>query len=96
MYDPLTSKTIPAFHEAGMATYWQAVTPFPDTDSVALPAQADVVVIGAGYTGLNAAVALAKDYNKHVVLLEAGSIGAGASSRNAGFLLVRQAWRVAP
>ena len=28
MYDPLTSKTIPAFHEAGMATYWQAVTPF--------------------------------------------------------------------
>lgn len=87
MYDPLTSQTIPAFHEAGMATYWQAVTPFPDTDSVALPAQADVVVIGAGYTGLNAAVTLAKDYNKQVVLLEAGSIGAGASSRNAGFLL---------
>ncbi|WP_157981216.1 NAD(P)/FAD-dependent oxidoreductase [Aliidiomarina iranensis] len=87
MYDPLKSRGIPAFHEFGTASYWAAVTPFPDTNAIALPSSAEVVVIGAGYTGLNAAIEVAQAQQREVVLIDAGGVGAGASSRNAGFLL---------
>ncbi len=46
----------------------------------------DVAVIGAGYTGLSAALALAKRGAKAVVL-ESETIGWGASSRNGGMVL---------
>ena len=48
----------------------------------------NVVVIGAGYTGLSCALSLAKKYNEDVVLLEAGHIGWGSSARNAGFCCI--------
>jgi len=48
-----------------------------------LPKKADVVIIGAGYTGLSAARTLAQS-NSDVVVLERNTIGWGASSRNAG------------
>lgn len=87
MYDPLKSRLIPAYHEFGSDSYWSAVTPFPDTNACALPNSAEVVVIGAGYTGLNAAIEIAEHQQREVLLIDAGGIGAGASSRNAGFLL---------
>jgi gamma-glutamylputrescine oxidase len=43
----------------------------------------DVVVIGAGFTGLSAALELAEAGFK-VIVLEAGRVGAGASGRNGG------------
>ena len=46
---------------------------------------ADIVVIGGGYTGLSCAINLIENYNLEVVLVEAGKVGWGASSRNAGF-----------
>jgi gamma-glutamylputrescine oxidase len=46
---------------------------------------ADVVVIGAGYTGLSAALELAEAGYK-VIVLEAETIGFGASGRNGGQL----------
>ncbi|MFC3053497.1 NAD(P)/FAD-dependent oxidoreductase [Kordiimonas pumila] len=49
-------------------------------------ADADVCVIGGGYTGLSAALALAEKGRK-VVLLEAVRIGWGASGRNGGQLI---------
>ena len=45
----------------------------------------EVAVIGGGYTGLLCAINLIENYNLDVVLLEAGKIGWGASSRNGGF-----------
>ncbi len=52
--------------------------------------EADVVVIGGGYTGLHAALnAAERGYS--VVLLEAGRIGWGASGRNGGQMI--PGWR---
>ena len=45
----------------------------------------EVVVIGGGYTGLLCAINLIENYNLDVILIEAGKIGWGASSRNGGF-----------
>jgi gamma-glutamylputrescine oxidase len=51
------------------------------------PAQTDVAVLGAGYTGLTAALALAeKGYR--VSVLEAERVGWGASGRNGGQAIV--------
>ncbi len=46
----------------------------------------DVAIIGGGYTGLSAAFTLAKQ-NVNVAVLEAQTIGWGASSRNGGMVL---------
>ncbi len=46
---------------------------------------ADVAIIGAGYTGLSAAVALRRE-GFEVAVLEANTAGFGASGRNAGHL----------
>ncbi|MBS1063461.1 FAD-binding oxidoreductase [Gluconobacter wancherniae] len=49
-----------------------------------LPAEADVVIVGAGIVGVSAAYWLAREGMK-VVLLEKGSVGAEQSSRNWGW-----------
>jgi glycine/D-amino acid oxidase-like deaminating enzyme len=57
-----------------------------------LPAQVDFAIIGAGFTGLSAAAWLRRlDPTKSVILLEAGSIGAGASGRTGGMALAESA-----
>lgn len=61
----------------------------PYTANDALPGGAyetDVLVIGAGYTGLTCAREIRKDDNsKRVMVLDANEIGFGASGRNGGF-----------
>jgi len=51
-----------------------------------LPERVDVAVIGAGFTGLSASRTLAK-HGASVAVLEANTIGWGASSRNGGMVL---------
>jgi glycine/D-amino acid oxidase-like deaminating enzyme len=66
--------------------YWLTTTDFPKPQSRPLPDRVDVAVIGAGFTGLSAARALAKRRAK-VAVLESETIGWGASSRNGGMVL---------
>ena len=55
----------------------------PQAGTGPLPATVDVAVVGGGYTGLAAALEIARA-GRHVVVLDRDDIGAGASSRNGG------------
>lgn len=55
-------------------------------DSTPLPDATEVLIIGGGYTGLNAALTLARS-GVQVVIAEKNQIASGASGRNAGMLL---------
>jgi glycine/D-amino acid oxidase-like deaminating enzyme len=68
------------------SNYWLTATSMPEGTFGQLPNRADVAVIGAGFTGLSAARALARK-GMNVAVLEANSIGWGASSRNGGMVL---------
>jgi len=65
-------------------SYWNASTPAFVPRAGELPAQCDVAIVGGGFTGLSAALALARR-GASVVVLEAGErIAAEASGRNGG------------
>jgi glycine/D-amino acid oxidase-like deaminating enzyme len=66
--------------------YWLTTVQMPSAEAHPLPASSDVAIIGAGFTGLSAALALAKRGAK-VVVMESETIGWGASSRNGGMVL---------
>ncbi|MBN8582373.1 MAG: FAD-binding oxidoreductase [Anaerolineae bacterium] len=67
--------------------YWHTTVQLPDdSDLTPVPSKVDVAIIGGGYTGLSAARTLAKQ-GVSVAVLEAETIGWGASSRNGGMTL---------
>lgn len=67
-----------------LPSLWQATaTRFAGGADGPVPARADVVVIGGGFTGLSAARALAMA-GTDVVLVEAGDVAGEASGRNGG------------
>ncbi|MCC6299200.1 MAG: FAD-binding oxidoreductase [Anaerolineales bacterium] len=68
--------------------YWHTTVNMPSDEHAAtpLPEKVDVAIIGGGFTGLSAAKTLAKR-NLKVAVLEAETIGWGASSRNGGMTL---------
>jgi glycine/D-amino acid oxidase-like deaminating enzyme len=63
--------------------YWWDATPRPDLPPIAPPGRADVAIIGSGYTGLAAAIELARG-GRQVVVLDAQDAGWGCSTRNGG------------
>jgi gamma-glutamylputrescine oxidase len=67
------------------ATSWYAATanPFPAQPALQQDVRTDVCVVGAGYTGLGAALERATR-GVRVVVLEAAQVGSGASGRNGG------------
>ena len=65
--------------------YWWDAAPRERPVEVALPVHCDVAIIGAGYTGLSAALTLARA-GRSVVVLDAGAPGQGASSRSGGMI----------
>jgi glycine/D-amino acid oxidase-like deaminating enzyme len=72
-----------ALHEQN---YWVTTAEMPRIVAQPLPERVDVAIIGAGFTGLSAAHALAKR-GARVAVLEAETLGWGASSRNGGMVL---------
>jgi glycine/D-amino acid oxidase-like deaminating enzyme len=70
-------------------SYWLDASPAgPARPALHGDLEADVAVIGAGFTGLWTAIALADtEPALRIVVLEAESVGFGASGRNGGFCL---------
>jgi glycine/D-amino acid oxidase-like deaminating enzyme len=67
-----------------LASYWQETAPpFAAAAEGPVEGRADVAVVGAGFTGLSAALALARA-GASVVVLEADRVMSGASGRNGG------------
>jgi glycine/D-amino acid oxidase-like deaminating enzyme len=62
---------------------WLENAPIPPLTQGTLPGRADVLIVGAGYTGLSAARETAAA-GRSTLVLDAGAIGAGCSSRNGG------------
>src|SRR5580700_8070597 len=82
---PPHKRTAPLAESYRETPLWWDDTTFPSIAESQLPATADVVVIGAGFTGLTAAARLAS-HGKHVVVVDSGALGEGASGRNAGMI----------
>jgi glycine/D-amino acid oxidase-like deaminating enzyme len=86
---PVTAAERAAYADAEVRPFWLAELP-PREPSPPLrgETEADLCVVGGGFTGLWAALhAKADDPGRDVVLLEAETIGCGASGRNGGFAI---------
>ncbi|PWE34249.1 FAD-dependent oxidoreductase [Maritimibacter sp. 55A14] len=70
-------------------SFWRAsVEEVPEHPALEGDREAEVAIIGAGYTGLGAALELAERYGTEPVLLDAAQPGWGASGRNGGFACI--------
>jgi glycine/D-amino acid oxidase-like deaminating enzyme len=84
-YDPVVD-TGPGHNRDYAPTYWiDTAGPAPEDDGpVSEDFDADVVIIGSGYTGLSTAIHLARDHGIQAVVLEANKVAWGCSTRNGG------------
>lgn len=72
-------------HDVRFEPWWWEAAPRPAICESPLPQRVDVAVVGAGYTGLSAALTLARA-GREVLVHEAGVAGEGASTRNGGMI----------
>jgi glycine/D-amino acid oxidase-like deaminating enzyme len=82
---PRGTRTAPLAEDYREAPLWWDDTVFPTIGESPLPDAADVVVVGAGFTGLAAAARLGS-HGIHAVVVDSGALGEGASGRNAGMI----------
>ncbi|KAA0069216.1 FAD-binding oxidoreductase [Tardiphaga sp. P9-11] len=84
-YDPLVSSG-PGTNRDYAPTYWAATagTPPPDDGLITGDVDADVAIVGSGYTGLACAIFLAREFGIKAVVLEANRVAWGCSTRNGG------------
>lgn len=69
-----------------IASFWQStVSDEAEYEPLTGDVSCDVVIIGAGFTGLSAALHLAGTYGREVRVVDAAWPGWGASGRNGGF-----------
>jgi len=65
--------------------WWWEAAPRPELAAVEIPHSVDVVIVGSGYTGLSAALVLARA-GRSVFIFDREAAGWGASSRNQGHI----------
>ncbi|WP_420133311.1 NAD(P)/FAD-dependent oxidoreductase [Rhodopseudomonas sp.] len=84
-YDPLVSDG-PGHNRDYAPTYWHATAgALPADDGpVTGDIDADVAIVGSGYTGLACAIFLAREHGLKPVVLEANRVAWGCSTRNGG------------
>ena len=78
---------MPTCLAAGFKTtpyWWEAARP-EATPQLPLPERVDVAIVGSGYCGLSAAIELSAA-GRSVVVLDAGELGIGASTRSGGMV----------
>jgi len=90
MYDPLRDKT-PPNDQIKPSSFW-AANPEYQEQALVYPAlttneKSEIVIIGAGYTGLSCAIELSQTYNVQCTVVEANQPAWGCSGRNGGFVL---------
>ncbi len=84
-HDPLVSR-LPGRGQEYAPTYWAATAgPSPDDDGpIDGDVDVDVAIIGSGFTGLAAALFLAREHGIRATVLEANRVAWGCTSRNGG------------
>ncbi|MDI3382112.1 NAD(P)/FAD-dependent oxidoreductase [Xenophilus aerolatus] len=84
-YDPLVSDG-PGRNRDYAPTWWAASAGLPPDDDrpVTQDTDADVVIIGSGFTGLATALFLAREHGIKATVLEANRVAWGCTSRNGG------------
>ena len=81
---------------SAVSFWFDSIGDLAPPDSPTLPAQVDVAIVGAGYTGLWSAYYLKKrDPALRIAVFEAERVGFGASGRNGGWC-IGMAWGVEP
>jgi gamma-glutamylputrescine oxidase len=87
MTDTIIDRFTPAAPYAGLPTYYAATAnPTPRRPELLGEETCDICVVGAGFTGMSAALELAERGYK-VIVVEGERVGWGASGRNGGQLL---------
>lgn len=87
MYDPLTDR-VTATGQPYPASYWaDTVAETPRFSSLTADKSYDVVIVGAGFSGLSCAHYLQQQSDLNIAVIDANQPGWGCSGRNAGFIL---------